>query len=54
MKEFDEILQDLDNARINVGFEFMRKETVFECATQIYIKQLELNKEKENDKRREI
>lgn len=51
MNNFYEILEELEKARVEVGYEFIRKETVFECATQIYVKQMEMKGEKDNDKR---
>jgi hypothetical protein len=48
---FYEILEKLEKARVEVGYDFIRKETVFECATQIYVKQMEMKGENYNDKR---
>ena len=54
MNGYYEILKEVNDARLALGFPFMSEGTVLECATQIYIKQMELDKEKKDDKRREI
>jgi hypothetical protein len=58
MMNFYEILEELEEARKDIGYEFIRKETVFECATKIYVKQMENlpigvtpERRKDNDKR---
>ncbi len=51
MNNFYEILEELEKARVELGYDFIRKETVFECATQIYVKQMEMIGENDNDKR---
>ena len=47
--EFIDILKILEEARTEVGYEFMRKETVFECATQIFINERSVNARNESN-----